>query len=100
FAKKLSTVSLSAGTAKIDNINHASYSIKLNLYKKNDVINDTILLKQIKTEHLTQLDGFNKLIDSLVILRYQTTDPKRKEGIDKELDIIRYEQKNIHEISR
>lgn len=100
FAKKLSTLSLSAGTAKIDNINHASYSFKLNLYKKNDVINDSTLLKHLKTEHNHQIDGFNQQIDSLVILRYQTTDPKRKDEIDKELDIIRYEQKNIHEISR
>jgi len=100
FAKKLSTLSLSAGTAKIDNVNHASYSIKLNLYKKNDIINDTTLLKQIKSEHSRQLDGFNRQIDSLVILRYQTTDPKRKEHIDKELDVIRYELKNTHEISR
>jgi len=100
FAKKLSTLSLSAGTAKIDNINHASYSLKLNLYKKNDVINDTTLLKHLKTEHNSQIDGFNQQIDSLVILRYQTTDPKRKDEIDRELDIIRYEQKNIHEISR
>jgi hypothetical protein len=100
FAKKLSTLSLSIGTAKIDNINHASYSIKLNLYKKNDVINDTFLLKQLRSEHRNQLQNFNAQIDSLVILRYQTTDPKRKNEIDKELDVIRYEMKNIDEISR
>lgn len=100
LAKKLSTLSLSAGTAKIDNINHASYSIKLNLYKKNDVINDTMLLKQLKSEHRKQLQNYNAQIDSLVILRYQTTDPKRKNEIDKELDVIRYEMKNIDEISR
>lgn len=100
FAKKLSTLSLSMGTAKIDNINHASYSIKLNLYKKNDVINDTLLLKQLRSEHRNQLQNFNAQIDSLVILRYQTTDPKRKNEIDKELDVIRYEMKNIDEISR
>jgi hypothetical protein len=100
LAKKLSTLSLSAGTAKIDNINHASYSIKLNLYKKNDVINDTLLLKQLTSEHRYQQDRFNQQIDSLVILRYQTTDPKRKNEIDKELDVIRYEIKNAHEISR
>ena len=100
FAKKLSTLSLSMGTAKIDNINHASYSIKLNLYKKNDVINDTLLLKQLKSEHRKQLQNYNAQIDSLVILRYQTTDPKRKNEIDKELDVIRYEMKNIDEISR
>ncbi|MBP6235921.1 MAG: hypothetical protein KA270_13250 [Saprospiraceae bacterium] len=100
FAKKLSTLSLSIGTAKIDNINHASYSIKLNLYKKNDVINDTLLLKQLRSEHRNQLQNFNAQIDSLVILRYQTTDPKRKNEIDKELDVIRYEMKNIDEISR
>ena len=100
FAKKLSTLSLSMGTAKIDNINHASYSIKLNLYKKNDVINDTLLLKQLRSEHRNQLQNYNAQIDSLVILRYQTTDPKRKNEIDKELDVIRYEMKNIDEISR
>lgn len=100
LAKKLSTLSLSAGTAKIDNINHASYSIKLNLYKKNDVINDTLLLKQLRSEHRNQLQNYNAQIDSLVILRYQTTDPKRKNEIDKELDVIRYEMKNIDEISR
>lgn len=100
LTKKLSTLSLSAGTAKIDNINHASYSIKLNLYKKNDVINDTLLLKQLRSEHRNQLQNFNAQIDSLVILRYQTTDPKRKNEIDKELDVIRYEMKNIDEISR
>lgn len=100
FAKKLSTLSLSIGTAKIDNINHASYSIKLNLYKKNDVINDTLLLKQLRSEHRNQLQNYNAQIDSLVILRYQTTDPKRKNEIDKELDVIRYEMKNIDEISR
>ncbi len=100
LAKKLSTLSLSAGTAKIDNINHASYSIKLNLYKKNNVINDTLLLKQLTSEHRYQQDRFNQQIDSLVILRYQTTDPKRKNEIDKELDVIRYEIKNAHEISR
>lgn len=100
FAKKLSTLSLSMGTAKIDNINHASYSIKLNLYKKNDVINDTLLLKQLRSEHRKQLQNYNAQIDSLVILRYQTTDPKRKNEIDKELDVIRYEMKNIDEISR
>jgi len=100
FAKKLSTLSLSAGTAKIDNINHASYSIKLNLYSKNNIINDTTLLNDIKSEQRYQLDFFNQQIDSLVILRYQTTDPKQKEKIDRELDGIRYELKNISEISK
>jgi len=100
FAKKLSTLSLSAGTAKIDNINHASYSVKLNLYKKNDVINDTLLLKQLTSEHKHLQHRFNQQIDSLVILRYQTTDPKRKDEIERELDVIRYEMKNAHEISR
>ena len=100
FAKKLSTLSLSMGTAKIDNINHASYSIKVNLYKKNDVINDTTLLKQLTSEHHRQLDDFNQQLDSLVTLRYQTTDPDRKEEIERQLDVIRYEMKNSHEISR
>ncbi|MFZ1705844.1 MAG: hypothetical protein WAT79_15975 [Saprospiraceae bacterium] len=99
FAKKLSTLSLSAGTAKIDNVNHASYSVKLNLYKKHDVINDTVLIKQLTTEHRRQLDEFNQQIDSLVILRYQTTDPKRKDEIERELDVVRYEMKNTQEVS-
>lgn len=100
FAKKLSTLSLSAGTAKIDNINHASYSIKVNLYKKNDVINDTMLLKQLKSEHRKQLEKYNLQIDSLITLRYNSTDPKRKDEIDRALDVIRYEMQNTHEISR
>ena len=59
-----------------------------------------MLLKQLKSEHRKQLQNYNAQIDSLVILRYQTTDPKRKNEIDKELDVIRYEMKNIDEISR
>jgi len=98
--KKLSTLSLSAGTAKIDNINHASYSVKLNLYKKNDMIRDTSLIKKLKKEHDRQMDQYNRQIDSLVILRYKTTNPKRKNEIENELDMIRFEQKNIQDLSK
>ncbi|MBK8548175.1 MAG: hypothetical protein IPL63_12645 [Saprospiraceae bacterium] len=99
-AKKLSTLSLSAGTAKIDNINHASYSLKLNLYKKNDILRDSLLLEKLAKEYQRQIDYYNRQIDSLVILRYKTTNPKRKAEIESELDIIRYEQKNVQDISK
>ena len=36
FSRLLATTSISTGTAKIDNVNHMAYAVKLNLYKSDD----------------------------------------------------------------
>lgn len=100
LTKKLSTLSMSLGTAKIDNLNHASYALKLNLYKKNDVINDTALLKKIYDEYRMESKFYDLQLDSLVELRYITNDPKMKEEIEKEMELVRYERRNLLDNSR
>ncbi|MBK9255410.1 MAG: hypothetical protein IPM42_07985 [Saprospiraceae bacterium] len=100
FAKKLSTLSLSLGTAKIDGINHAAYSIKVNLFKKDDPIDDTVLLKEIGASHEKQIVNINYRIDSLIVVRYESTNPSEKEQCDKELELLRYEKVLIHENSK
>lgn len=98
--KKLSTLSVSAGTAKIDNVNHAAYSFKINLFKKNDIVSDVKFLDQIRRMYKDKLDSFNKQNDSLVLLRYKTTNPKRKEEIEDELELLRSEEDVIHVSAR
>jgi len=47
FAKKLTTLSLSFGTAKIDGINHAAIAAKMNLYEGNDPKQDTSMYEEV-----------------------------------------------------
>ena len=98
--KKMSNMSVSCGTAKIDGINHASYSIKLNLYKKNDPLYDKDLIAQLENEHQAQNVMLSNQLDSLISLRYNTTNPKRKDEIEIEMDKVRYEQKTLNETSK
>lgn len=100
FSRKISTLSLSLGTAKIDNLNHASYAIKLNLYKKNDLLNDSLLLHKINQEYINAGKSFNEKIDSLVKLRYKSNDPKRKEEIEREMDVVLYEKRALDQTSK
>lgn len=100
FVKKMSTVSVSLGTAKIDGINHAAYSFKMNLYKKDDPIDDEGLLQEIASSHEQLISNINNRIDSMVALRYHSTNPKLKEQYDKELEALRYEKLMIHENSK
>lgn len=97
LAKKLSTISLSLGTAKIDGINHASFAFKINLFKENDPIDDSDLLNEITSAHREKITKLNNAIDSLISLRYQSTKPKEKESYDAELEVLRYEKLTVNE---
>jgi hypothetical protein len=97
LAKKLSTISLSLGTAKIDGINHASVAVKLNLYKENDPIEDRNLLEEISGSHKSLINMLNEEIDSLIALRYRTTNPKEKEKYENQLEAKRLEKSTVSE---
>lgn len=50
FMKKLSTLSLSFGTAKMDGLNHFAYSAKINLYREKDPVSDSDLIQKMALE--------------------------------------------------
>jgi hypothetical protein len=56
FMRTLSTLSLSFGIAKNDNVNHSAYAIKLNLFREKDPVSDPILLNQM-AEELAEQQG-------------------------------------------
>ncbi|MFZ1704868.1 MAG: hypothetical protein WAT79_11020 [Saprospiraceae bacterium] len=95
MARKLSTLSVSGATAKIDGINHASYAIKVNLYKKNDPLTNKILSRKIDSEVEIQEKILSRKVDSLISLRYNTTDPKVKEDIEVQLEAIHLQKVGI-----
>lgn len=95
IAKKLSTTSLSFGTAKIDGINHAAYSLKLNLFSKNDPIIDKNLLNDLIAEHDVALIMVQREIDSVMVNRDIATDPDVKNELKSELEALIWKKQNI-----
>lgn len=56
FMRTLSTLSLSFGIAKNDNVNHFAYAAKLNLFREKDPVSDPVLLNQM-AEELAEQQG-------------------------------------------
>jgi hypothetical protein len=65
LAKKLSTLSVSLATAKIDGINHAAYALKLNLYKEKDPLTSTSDHMMIEAEFQQAFQLINVQLDEL-----------------------------------
>ncbi len=94
-ARRLSTLGVSVGTAKIDGVNHAAYSIKMNLYAENDLISDRAIVAELAEEHDASLLEVQRKMDSLVIRRYETQDPTDKAIVQEEIDALRLRKRAI-----
>lgn len=95
FAKKLSTLSLSLGTAKIDGVNHAAYALKMNLYSENDPVTDQALLDELMAEQDALLAEIQIEIDSLHINRDLAQTSAEKRELQEELERLYYKKQNI-----
>ncbi|MCB9082123.1 MAG: hypothetical protein H6555_10475 [Lewinellaceae bacterium] len=95
LARRLSTLSLSLGTAKIDGVNHAAYSVKMNLYSENDLFSDRELIAELAREHDASMGLVQRKIDSLSIQRFQTNDPEEKQFIQEEIDALHFQKRTI-----
>lgn len=97
ITKKLSTASLSFGTAKVDGINHASYAIKLNLFQSDNIMNDEEFIRTMSKNHQLQVKEIDQQIDSIVYLRYSNTDPTIKEECEILLDDLRQSKRLLNQ---
>ncbi len=95
LARRLSTLSVSVGTAKIDGVNHAAYSVKMNLYAENDHISDRAIIAELAEEHDLAMVEVQRKMDSLFIKRYETSDPAEKAVIQEEIDALRVRKRAI-----
>ncbi len=98
WEKRLSTLSLSLGTAKIDGINHAAYSVKINLYKKEDHLFNKSILHQMQEEHTYAFIHLNAEMDSLIAMRNAALDEEERMVYNNEIDRVRYEIRNINNV--
>ena len=93
FSRLLSTTSVSMGTAKIDNVNHMAYAVKLNLYKSYDpFLNDRSVLEAEKRLSDEALPLLIKL-DSARRETYYTKIPDTLRAIETCIDSLRDEIK-------
>jgi len=74
LTKLFSTTSFSFGTAKIDNVNHMAYAIKLNLHKEKDPLLDNEAILKKEQELLEQIQPILEEIKSLTISRNDILD--------------------------
>lgn len=91
----LSTTSLSLATAKIDNANHLSYAVKLNVYKEHDPYLDT---KRVKSKEDEIKKETKKLIDTLESLRIQLSkenDLAKRDSFEQQIEYNRWQVANI-----
>ncbi len=95
FAKKLSTLSLSLGTAKLDGVNHAAYAFKMNLYSEKDPVTDKALMAELIQEHDDAIAMVQKEIDSVLINRDLATDSDEKRELQAELETLIWRRQNI-----
>jgi hypothetical protein len=95
FAKKLSTLSLSLGTAKIDGVNHAAYALKMNLYSENDPITDQALIEDLMAERDALLAELQVEIDSVLINRDLAETSEERRQLQEELQALYYQKQNI-----
>ncbi len=65
FMKTLSTLSLSIGTAKNDNINHFAYAFKINLFRQKDPVSDPVLLTEMAQELAEQQGPLKEYLKDL-----------------------------------
>lgn len=94
-ARKLSTLSFSFGTAKIDGINHASYAVKANLFSKNDPVTDQELIEAMIEERTTAEAQLDAEIRELVYQRRTATDEVEKETLQAELEALMAQKLNL-----
>ncbi len=95
LAQRLSTLSLSLGTAKIDGVNHAAYSIKMNIYAQNNLINDRAVVAEMAAEHDAAMHQVQQKLDSLFIKRYNTTNAEEKAAIQEEIEALRLRRRAV-----
>ncbi|MBK8042451.1 MAG: hypothetical protein IPK21_07185 [Haliscomenobacter sp.] len=94
FEKKLSTLSFSFGTAKIDNINHASVALKMNLFSDNDPLTDATLMSRLQNEYNASVLDIQHQMDSIRVLRRTTEDPARKGELESTLETLEVEKQS------
>ena len=94
FEKKLSTLSFSFGTAKIDNINHASVALKMNLFSDNDPLTDATLMSRLQNEYNASVLDIQHQMDSIRVLRRSTEDPARKGELESTLETLEVEKQS------
>lgn len=96
LAKKLSTISLSFGTAKLDGVNHASYALKVNLYRHADLAGQKDKLKEMELAYYDQNRGLVNALDSLLFALPTLTDMEERRKVNQEIDSIRRELKRMN----
>lgn len=94
LARVLSTASVSLATAKIDNVNHLSYAVKLNVYKENDPFLNSAMINEKEAEINKLSYPLNKAIDSLMVKRSKALFQDTVDMIDAEIKSLTFE-KNI-----
>ena len=67
----LSTTSFSLATAKIDNVNHLAWAVKMNLYKEKDPLRANLLLTEKQKKLNEKLHSIDLKIDSLSKLQLE-----------------------------
>jgi hypothetical protein len=92
IAHKLSSMSFSLATAKIDGINHAAYAFKVNLYKEKLPEIENEFRKIVLAEASMKLLDIDSLIQLHAEKRLATTDPNEKEALTQEIEEL-YEQR-------
>jgi hypothetical protein len=95
LSKKLSTISLSLATAKIDGVNHASYALKMNLFKEGDPLFNTALQEEVFETYQTSFTAINGRIDALHLLK--NDQPELTDSINQTIEQLREEAKSLVE---
>src|SRR5690606_33447741 len=96
LAKKLSTMSLSFGTAKLDGVNHASYALKVNLYRQADLASQKDKLKEMELAYYEQNRDLVNALDSLLFALPTLRDMEERRKVNQEIDSIRRELKRMN----
>lgn len=92
LSRVLSTTTFSLATAKIDNVNHLSYAIKLNVYKEHDPFLHEGRSYDIEDE-ISEMSGpLQQQIDSLQVLYSKSTSPETKKLLEAELGSLKAEK--------
>lgn len=96
WVQRLTSLSLSGATARIDGINHMAYSVKLNLYSQYDALADPELIQALKAETQDQLDTLASRVISLRSKLDTLQVAELRRDWKDSLQAMRYEMKLIH----
>ncbi|HMQ07236.1 MAG TPA: hypothetical protein PKC30_08040 [Saprospiraceae bacterium] len=98
WEKRLSSLSISLGNAKVDGINHAAWSVKLNLYKSEDHLFNKELLSEMQSEHNQLFLEMNMELDTLRIQRNRADNDQEKTVLDHQIERKQYEIKSLNHV--